>query len=144
MIGWPWVKFKYFNWIPLGIVCYPFFLVINPAGESDLTQHRGAKERTPRAWLSRMTVLVHPGLLLKLTMPAAAAEEDHPNSENETHHTKGWKNSYSTGFSLQLVMHARGMCHEDEKEASKENSWGSQSNILKYLGNFSFETKANN
>lgn len=36
-----------------------------------------------------MTVLVHPGRLLKLTMPATAAEEDHPNSENETHHTKG-------------------------------------------------------
>lgn len=36
-----------------------------------------------------MTVLVHPDCLLKLTMPAAAAEEDHPNSENETHHTKG-------------------------------------------------------
>lgn len=40
-----------------------------------------------------MTILVHPGRLLKLTMPAAAAataaEEDHPNSENETHHTKG-------------------------------------------------------
>lgn len=41
-------------------------------------------------------------------------------------------------------MHARGMCHEDEKEASKENSWGSQLDILKYLGNYSFETKANN
>lgn len=37
-----------------------------------------------------MTVLVLPGLLQKLTMPAAAAaEEDHPNSENETYHTKG-------------------------------------------------------
>lgn len=36
-----------------------------------------------------MTSLVHPGLLQKLTMPAAAAaEEDHPNSENEPHHTK--------------------------------------------------------
>lgn len=73
-----------------------------------------------------MTALVHPGRLLKLTMPAAAAEEDHPNSENETHHTKGGKNSYSTGFSVQLVMHAREMCHEDEKDASKENGWGSQ------------------
>lgn len=103
-----------------------------------------ARRDRPWAPVSMMTVLAHPGRLLKLTMPASAAEEDHPNSENETHHTKGWKNSYSTGFSLQLVMHARGMCHEDEKEASKENSWGSQLDILKYLGNYSFETKANN
>lgn len=39
-------------------------------------------------------------------------------------------------------MHARGMCHEDDKEASKENGQGSQPDILKYLGNYSFETKA--
>lgn len=137
------MKFKCFNWIPLGTVCFPFSLAINPA-ESDLTQHHDMKGRTLRACLSMMTVLVHPGRLLKLTMPAAAAEEDHPNSENETHHTKGWKNSYSTGFSLQLVMHARGMCHEDDKEASKENGRGSQPDILKYLENYSFETKAIN
>lgn len=89
-----------------------------------------------RTCLSMMTILVYPGHLLKLTMPAAAAavEEDHPNSKNETHHTKGWKSSYSTRFSLQLVMHARGTCHEDDKETSKENGWGSQPNILKYLG----------
>lgn len=83
------MKFKHFNWIPLGIVCFPFFLAINSAGENDLTQHHGTKGQTLRACLSVMTVLVHPGRLLKLTMPAAAAEEDHPNSENETHHTKG-------------------------------------------------------
>lgn len=90
-----------------------------------------ARRDGPWEPVSMMTVLVHPGRLLKLTMPAAAAEEDHPNSENETHHTKGWKNSYSTGFSLQLVMHAKGMYHEDEKEASKENS---QSDIWNALG----------
>lgn len=83
------MKFKCFNWIPLGTVCFPFSLAINPAEESDLTQHHDMKGRTLRACLSMMTVLVHPGRLLKLTMPAAAAEEDHPNSENETHHTKG-------------------------------------------------------
>lgn len=84
------MKFKYFNWIPLGTVYFPFSLAINSARESDLTQHHGTKGWTLRACLSMMTILVHPGRLLKLTMPAAAAaEEDHPNSENETHHTKG-------------------------------------------------------
>lgn len=97
-----------------------------------------------RACLSMMNILLHPvRLLKKLTMPAAAAvEEDHPNSENETHHTKGWKSSYSTGFSLQLVMHARGIYHEDDKETSKENGWSSQLDILKYLGKYFFEAKA--
>lgn len=70
------MKFKCFNWIPLGTVCFPFSLAINPAEESDLTQHHDMKGRTLRACLSMMTVLVHPGRLLKLTMPAAAAEED--------------------------------------------------------------------
>lgn len=46
------------------------------------------------------------------------------------------------GFSLQLVMHARRMCYEDDKETSKENGWGSQPDILKYLGKYSFEAKA--
>lgn len=82
------VKFKHFNWIPLGIVCFPFFLAIISAGKNDLTQHYGTKGQTLSACLSMMTVLVHPGCLLKLTMPAAATEEDQPNSENETHHTK--------------------------------------------------------
>lgn len=38
-----------------------------------------------------MTTLVHLGCLFNLTMTTAtiAIEEDHLNSENETHHTKG-------------------------------------------------------
>lgn len=111
-----------------------------------LTQHYGTKGWVLRACLSMMTILMHPGRLLKLTMPAAAAvEEDHPNSKKWNTSHKRMKELLfhrTSGFSLQLVMHARGMCHEDDKETSKENGWGSQPDILKYLEKYSFEVKA--
>lgn len=83
----------------IGTVCFPLFSGHSSSRRKYLTQHYGMKGWVLKACLSMMTILVHPGCLLKLTMHAAAAvEEDHPNSKNETRNTKGWKSSYSAGL----------------------------------------------
>lgn len=88
--------------------------------------------------------LVHPGLLQKLTMlAAAAAEEDHPNFENETHHTKDESILIVQGLACIWSCMPEGCTMRTTKRLPKKlKCWGSSADILKYLGKYPFEAKA--
>lgn len=76
-------------------------------------------------------------------MPAAAtAEEGHPNPENETHYTKDERVLIPQGLACSWSCMPEGCAMRRQRAFQRDQRWGSQTDILKYLGKYSFEAKA--